>query len=88
MIISDNDRSSRIITCINAAPHFLLQEGEALQIVEQQICCLTENWSAVCDEASLSEVERNLLWGNQFLNPFVFEGLATDKISRPNVPFG
>lgn len=87
MIISDNDRSSRIVTCLRAAPHFLLSEEEALQIVEQQIRCLTENWSAVCDEASLSEVERNLLWGNQFLNPFVFEGLPSGKISRPNFPY-
>jgi serine/threonine-protein kinase HipA len=80
MIISDNDRSSRIVTCIKAAPNFLLSEKEALQIVEQQIHCLTENWVSVCDEASLSEVERNLLWGNQFLNPFVFEELASVKL--------
>ncbi|OGT99121.1 MAG: phosphatidylinositol kinase, partial [Geobacteraceae bacterium GWB2_52_12] len=71
MIITDNDRSSRIATCIEAAPHFLLSEEEAFQIVEKQIICLAENWAAVCDEASLSEVDRNLLWGNQFLNPFI-----------------
>lgn len=88
MIISDNDRSSRIVTCVKAAPHFLLSEKEALQIVDQQIHCITDNWTAVCDEALLSEVDRNLLWGNQFLNPFVFEGLASGKFLRPNVPFG
>jgi serine/threonine-protein kinase HipA len=77
MMITDNDRSSRIATCIEAAPHFLLSEEDAFQIVEKQIICLAENWTTVCDEASLSEVDRNLLWGNQFLNPFVFEGLIS-----------
>lgn len=88
MIISDDDRSSRISTCLKAAPHFLLPEGEALQIVEQQIHCLTENWVSVCDEASLSEVERNLLWGNQFLNPFVFEGLPSGRLQEIAFPNG
>lgn len=77
MLIATNDRSSRIATCIAAAPQFLLSEEEAMQIVEKQIICLTENWGTVCNEASLSEVDRNLLWGNQFLNPFVFEGLIS-----------
>ena len=82
MIITDNDRSSRIATCIEAAPHFLLSEEEAFQIVEKQIICLAENWAAVCDEASLSEVDRNLLWGNQFLNPFIFEGLISGNLQN------
>lgn len=33
-----------------------------------------ENWAEVCREASLSEVDRNFLWGRVFLNPFIFEG--------------
>lgn len=82
MLIADNDRSSRIATCIEAAPHFLLSEKEAFQIIEKQIMCLVENWATVCDEASLSEVDRNLLWGNQFLNPFIFEGLLSGKLQN------
>lgn len=38
------------------------------------------HWSIVCDEASLSEVDRNLLWGNQILNPYVFEGLKPGSL--------
>jgi serine/threonine-protein kinase HipA len=82
MLITGNDRSSRIATCIKAAHHFLLSETEALQIVEKQIICFTENWTSVCDEASLSEVDRNLLWGNQFFNPFIFEGLLSGKLQN------
>jgi serine/threonine-protein kinase HipA len=80
MLIAGDDRSSRIATCIEAAPHFLLTEGEAIQIVEKQILCIEENWLSVCDEAALSEVDRNLLWGNQVLNPFVFEGLESGPL--------
>ena len=30
-------------------------------------------WEATCDEASLSDVDRNLFWERMFLNPYVFE---------------
>jgi serine/threonine-protein kinase HipA len=80
MLITDNDRSSRIATCIEAAPHFLLSEKKAYEIVEKQIVCLTDNWTSVCDEASLSEVDRNILWKNQFLNPYIFEGLLSGNL--------
>ncbi len=80
MLITNNDRSSRVCTCIEAAPHFLLSEKEAYQIAEKQIICITGNWSDVCDEASLSEVDRNLLWGNQFLNPYLFENLPSGNL--------
>ena len=75
MLISDNQNSSQITTCLKAAPHFLLQKAEAARIIEGQIRCIEENWSMVCDEADLSEIDRNLMWRNQILNPFVFEGL-------------
>jgi serine/threonine-protein kinase HipA len=74
MQITSNDRSSRIATCIAAAPQFLLTGEKAVQIIENMVSGIEKNWPVVCDEASLSEVDRNLLWGNQILNPFVFEG--------------
>ena len=82
MLITDDERSSRIATCIEAAPHFLLSVEKAIHIVEQQIICIEANWQNVCDEASLSEVDRNLLWGNQVLNPFVFEGLEAAPMKK------
>lgn len=74
MLITDDDRSSRITTCVAAAPQFLLSAEEAIDIIEKQIICIKQNWSTVCEEAALSEVDRNLLWGNQIMNPYVFEG--------------
>jgi serine/threonine-protein kinase HipA len=75
MLISDNNRMSRISACLEAAHHFLLSEKEAVVIVEHQISAIGENWSAVCEEAELTETDRSLLWGRQFLNSFAFDDL-------------
>ncbi|RII25257.1 MAG: hypothetical protein CXR30_18930 [Geobacter sp.] len=34
---------------------------------------IRENWERVCEEAELSPVDKNYLWGRQFLNPFSIE---------------
>jgi serine/threonine-protein kinase HipA len=44
-------------------------------IVEHQISAIGRNWSAVCEEADLTETDRSLLWGRQFLNSFAFDDL-------------
>ena len=76
MLISGDNRMSRISACLEAAHHFLLSEKEAMVIVEQQISAIGENWNAVCEEAGLTETDRSLLWGRQFLNSFAFDDLA------------
>jgi serine/threonine-protein kinase HipA len=47
-----------------------------------QISTIKEQWQAVCDEATLSTVDRELFWRRQFLNPFAFEGAPDELISR------
>lgn len=81
MLVKGDDRSSRIATCIAAAPQFLLSEEDATGIIVKQVECIEQNWPTVCEEASLSEVDRNLLWGNQILNPFAFEALESGPLS-------
>jgi len=78
MLLTDQDRMSRISTCLGAARHFLLSREEALAIVEHQLRTLIAHWEDVCDEAALSPVDRAFLWGRQFLNPFAFEDLTGD----------
>ena len=72
MLIRDNDRTSQVGTCIAAASLFLLNQHEAISIVNQQIKIIEHAWQGVCEEASLSEVDQTLFWRRQFLNPFVF----------------
>jgi serine/threonine-protein kinase HipA len=73
MLIEEGERMSRIGLCLKAAPHFLLSSDEALAMAEHQITVMRDRWEAICAEASLNEVDRNLLWRRQFLNPFAFE---------------
>ena len=75
MLISGDNRMSRISACLEAAHHFLLSEKEAVAIVEHQISAIGENWSSVCGEAELADTDRTLLWSRQFLNSFAFDDL-------------
>jgi serine/threonine-protein kinase HipA len=73
MLISGDNRLSKVKSCLEAAPHFLLSEEEAKVIFDKQREAIETNWDKVCDEASLSAVDRKLFWERQFLNPFAFE---------------
>lgn len=71
-IVGENNLS-QFKTCLDAAQNFLLSKDEAHEIFEHQKSVIKCNWLSVCDEAELSEVDRNLFWGRQFLNPFSTE---------------
>ena len=73
MKIIGNNGYSQLKTCLMAAHHFLLCEKEAIEIFntfQENIC---NHWDSVCDEASLTEVDKSFFWGRQFLNPFSLE---------------
>ena len=74
MLIVGDERASKLALCLKAAPNFLLNEQQATEIIQAQIDTICEQFDAVCEEASLSKVERDLLAGRQFLNPSIFEG--------------
>lgn len=74
MLITGQNRFSQLKVCMQAAPHFLLQKRRAHAIISAQLESIRTQWEVVCDEANLSEVDRALLWGRQFLNPFALEG--------------
>ncbi len=73
MRISGSNNLSQIKTCIATAHNFLLSIDEARGIFEHQKFIVEQHWDAACEEAELSEVDRNLFWGRQFLNPFSVE---------------
>ncbi len=81
MLIKDDDRSSKIATCLAAAPLFLLSEENAVDIISNQVEGIEQHWPTVCEEASLNEIDRNLLWRNQIMNPYAFEGIETGPLS-------
>lgn len=70
MLISGNNNMSQLKSCVEAANHFLLSDEDARAIFAYLIETIENNWSAVCEEAELSEVDKKLFWGRQFLNPY------------------
>lgn len=75
MLIDGNNKFSQLQVCLKTAPNFQLKEAQAVEIMAHQVAVIKENWTSLCDLASLGEVDRNVLWRRQFLNPFAFEGL-------------
>ena len=75
MLITGGDRSSRLATCLAAAPAFHLSPADAAAIITAQITAITANWQSVCEEAGLAPADQRLFWRRQFLNPFAFDDL-------------
>jgi serine/threonine-protein kinase HipA len=42
----------------------------AVEMIDRIETAIRENWEKICEEAELSPVDKNFLWGRQFLNPF------------------
>lgn len=80
MLISGTNRSSTLETCLVAAPIFGLEKKEAISIISNQIQGILDHWDFLCNETQLSENDRQLLWGRQFLNPYAFIGDLPDEI--------
>ncbi len=80
MLISGDNRMSKISSCIDAAHHFLLDREAALAIVTHQKQVIEENWAIICDEAELNQTDRKFFWHRQFLNPYVFENPSPSQL--------
>jgi serine/threonine-protein kinase HipA len=75
MLIMGEANQSQIDLCLDAAHLFLLDRGQAKQVVIQQIEGLRMHWEAVCHESGINQVDRNVLATRQVLNSFAFENL-------------
>ena len=73
MLISGDNRMSRLKSCLEAAHHFLLSNDDAHAICARLIDTIKNHWSAICEAAELSEVDKALFWRRQFLNPYSIE---------------
>ncbi len=73
MLITGENRFSQLKTCMAAAHHFLLSRQAAADAIARIETSIRDHWEKVCEEAELGPVEKNFLWGRQFLNPFSIE---------------
>lgn len=78
MLILGVQNDSQIALCLEAAHLFLLSRDDAKAIVQAQIEGIKTNWDSVCQEAKISQVDRNVLATRQVLNPFAFENMDED----------
>jgi len=73
MKIVGGNNLSQLKFCLKATHHFLLSQEDAVGIFKHTEAVVREYWDEVCQDAGLSEIDKKLLWGRQFLNPFSFE---------------
>jgi serine/threonine-protein kinase HipA len=76
MLLHDQERRSQLVHCLVASERLGLGRSQAREIINHQIATIHDHWRTVCDEAGLSQVDRDFLWGRQFLNPFALEGYS------------
>jgi serine/threonine-protein kinase HipA len=81
MLIAGENRMSRLANCLAAAPDFLLDARAAEDLIADQIERMQAAWPEIAKEAELTEIDRALLTGRMFLNPFAFDG-APERLSR------
>ncbi len=75
----DGDRMSQVARCVANAHTYHLSSSQAAQIVDAQIGVIRSDWLDVCDRASLSAVDRDRMWGRQFLNSYALYDYALDS---------
>lgn len=69
----DGWRYSQVAGCVARAATYHLSSDEAQTIVDKQRSVIETHWTDVCDEAQLTQAQRNDFWGKQFLNPFALQ---------------
>nr|WP_298128872.1 type II toxin-antitoxin system HipA family toxin [Ferrovum sp.] len=73
MLIIGQNKYSKLSVCVQAAHKFQLEDAAAQTIIDQMEHVIKDNWVEVCESAGLTQHERELMLGRQFLNPFIFE---------------
>jgi serine/threonine-protein kinase HipA len=80
MIGADGFRMSRLAGCLERASTYMLTENDARELIDHQVEVIERGWREVCDLARMTEIDRSLFWGRQFLNPYAFEGYSAAPI--------
>lgn len=69
----DGWRWSQLAGCVARSATYHLTPARAQEIVDQQVQTIRGNWELVCDEAELTDGQRNAMFESQFLNPYAFQ---------------
>jgi serine/threonine-protein kinase HipA len=80
---ADGFRMSQLSGCVERASTYMLTESDARELIDHQVEVIEHGWQAVCDLARMTEVDRSLFWGRQFLNPYAFYGYSDGCSTAP-----
>lgn len=72
MLITDENRLSRLDNCRQAAHHFMLQDNEAQAIIQELVDAFRVHLPSVMNEAGLSVIDQRFLTERAFLNASIF----------------
>ncbi|MCV3766664.1 type II toxin-antitoxin system HipA family toxin [Rhizobium sp. TRM95796] len=78
MLIKGDDRRSTLQSCLDAAPDFLINDKDATGIIGAQLKTIAAEWGRICEQAELTETDRRLFAGRQFLNSYCIDGLGAE----------
>lgn len=76
MALANGSRAATLANAAAVAPAFGISDAAFQQILDRLVGAIAGNWAAVCDEAGLTQAEREAFAGRQFLNEFAFEGFG------------
>lgn len=71
-LTNTGENASQFRVAKAAAAAFLLTSSEAQDIIDHVVDTITTSWDEVCDEARLTQAERDQLWRREFLNRYAF----------------
>ncbi|MFF1632593.1 type II toxin-antitoxin system HipA family toxin [Leifsonia sp. NPDC058248] len=67
-----DQRESLLANARAAAPDFQLTSNDADEIIDHVVDTIRSEWDKAADEARLTALEKNQLWGRQILNEYIF----------------
>ncbi len=71
-LTADGERFSQLRVALAAARHFLLTPTDAEAVIDHVVSTIRNDWDDVCDEARLTQLERDQLWGREIMNEYIF----------------
>jgi hypothetical protein len=67
--LTRSEHHSQLRFCVEAAPEFHVTRKDAQTIIDHVVTTIQQEWNGVCDEARLTQGERVMLYGREFLTP-------------------
>ena len=63
---------STLTNALSVCEKFQILSNDARNIIDNMISIIKKNWALICDEAKLTKIEQEKLWGKSIFNPFCF----------------